>query len=82
MAKNQPVCGRLSKAQKELLFADKAAQVQSVACIPLGHEPCAGLLAIASFDETYFHADMATDYLSFLGEVTMRLLRPYHDYGK
>jgi len=82
LAKNEPVCGRLSQAQKELLFADKATQVQSVACIPLGHEPCAGLLAIASFDEAYFHADMATDYLRFLGEVTMRLFRPYHDFGK
>ena len=49
----------------------------SVACLPLGHEPCVGILAIASYDERRFHADMATDYLAFLGEVTMRLLRPY-----
>jgi len=82
LSRQKPVCGRLSKAQKELLFVDKADKVQSVACIPLGHEPCAGLLAIASYDEDRFHADMATDYLSFLGEVTMRLLRPYHDFGK
>ncbi|HEC59458.1 hypothetical protein LCGC14_0661210 [marine sediment metagenome] len=78
LAKQQPVCGRLTQAQKNVLFADKAEQVQSVACLPLGHEPCAGLLAIASFNENRFHADMATDYLSFLGEITMRLLRPYH----
>lgn len=82
LSKQKPVCGRLTKAQKELLFAIEADKVQSVACLPLGHEPCAGLLAIASYDEDRFHADMATDYLSFLGEVTMRLLRPYHDYGK
>ncbi|NOQ93343.1 MAG: DUF484 family protein, partial [Methylophaga sp.] len=82
LAKQKPVCGRLTKAQKELLFANKADKVKSVACLPLGHNPCAGLLAIASHDEERFHADMATDYLSFLGEVTMRLLRPYHDYGK
>jgi len=82
LSKQKPVCGRLTKAQKELLFANKAEKVQSVACLPLGHEPCAGLLAIASYDEDRFHADMATDYLSFLGEVTMRLLRPHHDYGK
>lgn len=78
LAKQQPVCGRLTQAQKNVLFGDKAEQVQSVACLPLGHEPCAGLLAIASFNENRFHADMATDYLSFLGEITMRLLRPYH----
>ena len=82
LSKQNPVCGRLTKAQKDLLFASKADKVQSAACLPLGHEPCAGLLAIASYDEDRFHADMATDYLSFLGEVTMRLLRPYHDYGK
>lgn len=77
LSKQQPVCGRLTKAQNELLFPQKADKVQSVACLPLGHEPCAGILAIASYDEDRFHADMATDYLSFLGEVTMRLLRPY-----
>lgn len=79
LSKQEPVCGRLSSAQKELLFANKASKVQSVACLPLGHDPCAGLLAIASYDENRFHADMGTDYLSFLGEVTMRLLRPHHD---
>ncbi len=80
LSKQEPVCGRLSSAQKELLFPQKADKVQSVACLPLGHEPCAGILAIASYDEERFHADMATDYLRFLGEVTMRLLRPYnHD---
>jgi len=77
LSKQEPVCGRLSKAQNELLFPQKSERVQSVACLPLGHEPCAGILAIASYDEERFHADMATDYLSFLGEVTMRLLRPY-----
>ncbi len=82
LSKQKPVCGRLTNAQKELLFGNKADKVQSVACLPLGHEPCAGLLAIASYDEKRFHADMGTDYLSFLGEVTMRLLRPHHDYGK
>ena len=82
LSKQKPVCGRLTMAQKELLFANKAEKVQSVACLPLGHQPCAGLLAIASYDEERFHADMATDYLSFLGEITMRLLRPHHDYGK
>lgn len=78
LVKQQPVCGRLTLAQKTLLFGEQAEQVQSVACLPLGHQPCAGLLAIASFDENRFHADMSTDYLNFLGEITMRLLRPYH----
>jgi uncharacterized protein YigA (DUF484 family) len=78
LAKQQTVCGRLTLAQKTVLFGEQAEQVQSVACLPLGHEPCAGLLAIASFNVNRFHADMGTDYLNFLGEITMRLLRPYH----
>jgi len=78
LAKQKPVCGRLTLAQKTVLFAEQAEKVQSVACLPLGHQPCAGLLAIASFNVNRFHADMGTDYLSFLGDITMRLLRPYH----
>ncbi|EEF78822.1 DUF484 family protein [Methylophaga thiooxydans] len=77
LSKQQPVCGRLTKAQKQILFSGQADQIQSVACLPLGHEPCAGLLAIGSHDANRFHADMATDYLSFLGEVFMRILRQY-----
>jgi len=80
LSKQQPVCGRLTKAQKQLLFADKATAIQSVACLPLGHEPCVGLLAIGSEDANRFHADMATDYLSFLGDVFMRVLR-HHSHG-
>lgn len=80
LSKQQPVCGRLTKAQKQLLFADKSEQIQSVACLPLGHEPCVGLLAIGSEDANRFHADMATDYLSFLGDVFMRVLR-HHGHG-
>ena len=75
--KQQPVCGRLTKAQKQVLFDDHADVIQSVACLPLGHEPCAGLLAIASKDANRFHADMGTTYLTFLGEIFMRLLRQY-----
>ncbi|MFW5451817.1 MAG: DUF484 family protein [Methylophagaceae bacterium] len=84
LAKQQPVCGRLTKAQKRLLFATHADEVHSVACIPLGHDPCAGLLAIASYDANRFHADMATDYLSFLGDIIMRLLRTHahHQHGE
>jgi len=73
--KQQPACGRLTNAQKSVLFADDKDAIQSVACLPLGHEPCAGLIAIGSVDANRFHADMATDYLRFLGEVFMRVLR-------
>jgi uncharacterized protein YigA (DUF484 family) len=35
-------------------------------------------LAIACYDEGRFHANMATDYLAFLGELLMRLLRTHY----
>jgi len=77
ISKQEPVCGRLTKAQKKLLFAEQATTVESIACVPLGHEPCAGVLAIGSYDANRFHSDMGTVYLSFLGDVLMRLLRQY-----
>lgn len=72
------VCGRLTNAQKTFLFADKASEIHSVACLPLGHQPCAGLLAIGSHDPNRFHADMGTDFLSFLGDIFMRALRQHY----
>jgi len=78
--KQQPVCGRLSKAQKDVLFKEQADEIKSVACLPIGHEPCAGILAIASFDANRFHTDLPTDYLQFLGDVIMRLIRSSHTH--
>lgn len=77
LSKLEPVCGRLTKAQNKVLFGEKATDVASVACLPLGHEPCAGILAIGSSDANRFHSDMGTVYLAFLGDVLMRLLRQY-----
>ena len=76
--KHEPVCGRLSNAQKNVLFPTSNDKVASIACLPIGHDQCGGLLAIASYNEDRFHANMATDYLAFLGEVLMRLLRTHY----
>jgi uncharacterized protein YigA (DUF484 family) len=76
--KHEPVCGRLSNAQKSMLFPISNDKVASIACLPIGHDPCGGLLAIASYDQDRFHANMATDYLAFLGEVLMRVLRTHY----
>lgn len=83
MKQHQPVCGRLSKTQKTVLFEGKEDQVASIACIPIGSDPCMGLLAIANQDEQRFHADMATDYLAFLGDTLSHLLVQYPPhYGR
>jgi uncharacterized protein YigA (DUF484 family) len=78
LEKHEPVCGRLSNAQKTLLFPASYEKVASIACLPIGHEPCGGLLAIASYEQNRFDSNMATDYLAFLGEVLMRLLRTHY----
>ena len=78
LERGHPVCGRLSNAQKTVLFTEVKNKVASIACLPIGHDPCCGLLAIASYDQDRFHSDMATDYLAFLGEVLMRLIRMHN----
>jgi len=78
LEKQTPICGRLNNGQKEFLFNEQAEQVKSIAFLPLSSIPCVGFLAIASYDENRFHTDMATDYLQFLANVIMRLLRQYH----
>ena len=78
LEKQIPICGRLTNSQKTFLFNEQMDQVKSIAFLPLSSTPCAGFLAIASYDENRFHADMATDYLQFLGDIIMRLLRNHH----
>tara|TARA_B100000780_G_scaffold98024_1_gene68415 strand:- start:15 stop:722 length:708 start_codon:yes stop_codon:yes gene_type:complete len=78
LERGHPVCGRLSNAQKTVLFTEVKNKVASIACLPIGHDPCCGLLAIASYDQDRFHSDMATDYLAFLGEVLMRLIKMHN----
>ncbi len=82
LSKQEPVCGRLSNAQKAVLFGEEKDKVASIACLPIGHDPCCGLLAIASYDQHRFDANMATDYLAYLGEVLMRLFRMhFHNHN-
>jgi len=78
LSKQQPVCGRLTQAQKVFLFEEQADDVASVACIPLGENKTQGLMAIASSDPNRFHSDMGTVYLSFLGDVVIRLIRQHN----
>ncbi len=82
IGRHQTICGRFSQAQKTFLFREQETQAESIACIPIGQLPCKGLLAIASSDQHRFHADMATDYLTFLGDMLSHLLtqHPPH-YG-
>ncbi len=72
----KPLCGRLTMVQRQILFGDKADRVQSAGCVSLG-DSALGILAIGSYDENRFNADMGTVYLSFLGDILARLLQVY-----
>lgn len=73
----RPICGRLNKAQSRYLFADESEVVRSAALIPICDKQCFGLLAIGSKDPKRFHPAMGTVFLTHMGEVIGRALRPY-----
>jgi len=84
LGKEKPVCGALKQEQLNYMFGDVAEQIKSTALIPLGGDQCSpsgcnflGILAIGSHDGHRFHAKMGTLFLSNLGEILSRAIRPY-----
>jgi uncharacterized protein YigA (DUF484 family) len=74
---NKPLCGALSEAQASFLFADAATDIASAALVPVCDNECFGLLAIGSYDELRFNPAMGTVFLTYIGEMIGRTLRPY-----
>lgn len=75
-----PVCGRLSIEQLELLFGEGHENIRSAALIPLvrdAQSECIGLLAIGSLDKNRFRADMGTLFLSHLSMVLSRVIEQH-----
>ena len=77
----KPVCGALKPGQLDALFNDQSDNIVSAALIPLVESvesrKCYGLLAIGSPDRNRFRADMGTVFLSHLGKVLTRVLKPH-----
>ena len=77
----KPVCGALKPGQLDALFTDQSDNIVSAALIPLVESvesrKCYGLLAIGSPDRNRFRADMGTVFLSHLGKVLSRVLKPH-----
>lgn len=84
----KPVCGHLGATQMNYLFGDQASTVASAALIPLCGIPGsatgagrlrvpAGIVAIGSYDPEHFHHGMGTHFLSQMGEIINRAVRPY-----
>ena len=77
----KPVCGALKPGQLDALFGDQSDNIVSAALIPLvasaKSRKCYGMLAIGSPDRNRFRADMGTVFLSQLGKVLTRVLKPH-----
>ena len=84
LSHEKPVCGPLEQEQLKYMFGDQADDIKSTAMIPLGGDQCSsleckylGILAIGSHDENRFHANIGTLFLSNLGDILSRAIRPY-----
>ena len=71
---DEPLCVRLSPAQKRFAFGKREADVHSAALIPLGRHAEHGFIVIGSRDPDYFHPGKRADYLRRLGEVVSAAL--------
>jgi uncharacterized protein YigA (DUF484 family) len=65
----KPRCGQLRDSQREFLFGADAAEIGSVALVPLGGTGALGLLACGSHDSQRFNPTMSTDFLAHIGEL-------------
>lgn len=72
-----PRCGQVRDSQKDFLFHDDAAEVGSVALVPLGDKAEIGFLAIGSSDADHFHPGMSIDFLARVGELIAGALKRY-----
>jgi uncharacterized protein YigA (DUF484 family) len=77
----QPYCG-VNAGFEAAEWVDDAAAMTSMAMIPLRHaDICFGMLVLASPDPTRYAADMGTEFLSRLGEVTAAALSRLRAYS-
>ncbi len=72
-----PRCGQVRDSQREFLFRDDAAEIGSVALVPLGEKSQIGFLAIGSSDADRFHPGMSIDFLARLGDLIAGALKRY-----
>ena len=72
-----PRCGQVRDSQKDFLFQEDAAEVGSVALVPLGDKAGIGFLAIGSADTDRFHPGMSIDFLARVGDLIAGALKRY-----
>lgn len=69
-----PLCGRLQPQKHDLLYGERAQDVQSTALVPL---PGVGLVAVGSRDPNRFFPGMGTLFLRMMGEALETALARY-----
>jgi hypothetical protein len=74
VASDEPLCGRLQQDKLDLLFADRATEVQSAALMVVSGR---GLLAIGSSDGNRFFPGMGTLFLRLLSDALAAALGRY-----
>jgi uncharacterized protein YigA (DUF484 family) len=73
-----PFCGPSANPELASWFGEAAAQLRSLACMPLRDGmACVGMLALASEDPTRFYPEMGTLYLKRLGELASAGMQRY-----
>ncbi len=72
-----PRCGQARDAQLNYLFRDDAAEIGSVAMVPLGEASEHGFLSIGSTDAGRFHPGMSIDFLTRVGELVAEALKRF-----
>jgi hypothetical protein len=75
-ANGKPRCGQARDSQREFLFGSDAADIGSVALVPLGDKGSIGLLALGSTDRDRFHPGMSTEFLARMAELIADSLAP------
>ncbi len=73
---NRATCGVLRDDELSFLFDEHAAEVQSVAVVPLSHGNTFGVLAIGSANPQHYKSSMGTLFLSYIAEVLNRIVPP------
>lgn len=70
---NRAICGILRPEELQFLFGHSAAQIGSVAAVPLNHGHTFGILAIGNTDPQHYRSSMGTLFLSYIAEVLNRV---------
>jgi len=77
MKSHRAICGTLGAKEMAFVFGEQAAEIGSVATVPLMHGSVFGLLAIGNRDPNYYRSSMGTLFLGYIAEVLNRLLPKY-----